>query len=78
MFKALFKELFSLNTLITVSVLIMLTVGLNSLGSVAAVIIWNSVIVPAFGVPTLDYWTMFWIITFIELIAPTNLNGGSK
>ena len=65
--------------LISVPLLILFMFGINFIIAWAVMLIWNSVVVPAFAttvaLPILGYWQTFWITIMIKLIgAPIHVN----
>lgn len=65
--------------LISVPLLILFMFGINFIIALAVMLIWNSVVVPAFAttvaLPILGYWQTFWITIMIKLIvAPIHVN----
>lgn len=65
--------------LISVPLLILFMFGINFIIAWAVMLIWNSVVVPAFAttvaLPILSYWQTFWITIMIKLIvAPIHVN----
>ena len=65
--------------LISVPLLILFMFGINFIIAWAVMLIWNSVVVPAFAatvtLPALGYWQTFWITIMIKLIvAPIHVN----
>jgi len=69
--------------LISVPLLILFMFGINFIIAWAVMLIWNSVVVPAFAttvaLPILGYWQTFWITIMIKLIfAPISVNRNSN
>ena len=65
--------------LISVPLLILFMFGINFIIAWAVMLIWNSVVVPAFAttvaLPILGYWQTFWITIMSKLIiAPIHVN----
>ena len=65
--------------LISVPLLILFMFGINFIIAWAVMLIWNSVVVPAFAttvaLPILGYWQTFWItIMIILIVAPIRVN----
>ena len=66
----MFKNLFDAETIFAIlSVIIVLLIS-NLFGAAVAACIWNAVIMPIFNAPYIGYWSMYWIMIFIELISP--------
>ena len=69
--------------LVSVPLLILFMFGINFIIAWAVMLIWNSVVVPAFAttvaLPILGYWQTFWITIMIKLIvAPISVNRNSN
>ena len=47
-----------------------MTLIFNLFGAAVAACIWNAVIMPIFNAPYIGYWSMYWIMIFIEMISP--------
>ena len=65
--------------LVSIPMLILFMFGVNFLIAWAVMLIWNSVVVPAFAMtvalPVLGYWQTFWMTMMIKLIlTPVHVN----
>lgn len=66
----MFKNFFNIDTIITILAVIIMTLIFNLFGAAVAACIWNAVIMPIFNAPYIGYWSMYWIMIFIEMISP--------
>ncbi len=57
--------------------IVLLALGIF-LGPAIELWIWDTVFIPVFNAPVLDYWQMFAINLFVHLIIPTSTNISSK
>lgn len=66
----MFKNLFDAETIFAILSVIIVLLIFNLFGAAVEACIWNAVIMPIFNAPYIGYWSMYWIMIFIELISP--------